>query len=311
MIRQEEERKCGNWFKPTISDTTNIILSNTRQEILNESINQRIHRLAYEDVESIDQSKLKKEQEIYGSMTFTPSIGPVSRELGIKSSIKELHENRRGQRIKAKAKDQMEAKESSECSFKPSIEKSQKSFQKYLKSVGKYNSHPEFNPPIAWRDYSCPLINNHEINESYNQDNRSNQDIWRPPGSINMLEPDKMAKDIRLTILEKEKKRQNELIIKEIEELHECTFQPKVNTTVPDHNKKPIIVRGLGRHLELRNLLNKQKELEKERKENAFRVKNIEKYRNPYDGTTIIQVRIISLLFYIYFVFIFIIIINN
>ena len=301
LIRKEEERKCGTWFKPTISDTTNIILSNTRQDILNESINQRINRLAYEDAENIDQNKHKKEQEIYGNMTFTPSIAPISRELGTKSSLQELHVNRRGQRVKAKIKDQLEAKESNECSFQPSITKSQESYKKYLKSVGKYHSHPEFDPPVAWRDYSCPLMNNHEVTEGYGQDNKSSQEIWRPPGSINMLEPEKMAKDIRLSLLEKEKKRQNELIVKEIEELQECTFQPKVNTTIPIHNNKPIVVRGLGRHLELRNLLNKQKQLEKERKENAFRVKNIDKYRNTYDGTTIIQVGVMKTNFYYLF----------
>ncbi len=284
-IRKEEELRCGNWFKPTLSETTQAILLNSRQNVLNETVQERTTRLAYDDAENIDQNKLKKEQEIYGQMTFSPIIDPISRELGQASSLRELYENRRGKRAKEKIKTQAENKESVECSFKPSIQKSQESYKKYLKSIGKYpNQDSQFTPPVAWGEYNCPLAN-----MEYGEERLSANEIWRPPGRINMKEPDKMARDIRSNLMEKEQKRQNEIILKEIEELKECTFQPKIHHQLKTESK-PVVVRGLGRHLELRNLLQRQKEYEKKRKEDAFRVKNVEKYRNSIDGSTVVQV---------------------
>ena len=40
-------------------------------------------------------------------------------------------------------------------------------------------------------------------------------------------------------------------------ELEQCTFKPKTNPTIVDNNEEVVVVRGLGRHLELQELKKK------------------------------------------------------
>jgi hypothetical protein len=286
-IRKDHESRCELWFKPTLSETTNALLLHHRQDLMHETVEERAHRLAYDDLEAINLHKQKKDNEIYGSITFKPAINPLSKELGHKSTLTELHYNPRGRRAKERIKSQIESRESDECSFQPKIDKSQQSYLRHLKMQGKYSQNI-FEPPVAWNEFDCPVAR-----VEYGSSARVTADeITRPLGSINMLEPEKMAKDIKLKLQEREEKRQQELIIQEIDELKECTFQPKINSFPRNQtvNQKPIVVKGLGRHLELRNLLQKQKDLEQKRREEAFRVQNIDKYRSSVDGLTIVQV---------------------
>jgi hypothetical protein len=289
-IRKEHESRCEQWFKPTLSETTNSILHTHRQELLHETVHERTQRLAYDDLETINLHKQQKDEEIYGSISFRPEINPLSKELGHKSTLTELHFNSRGRRVRDRIKSQAESKESRECSFQPKIAKSQQSYLRHLKAQGKHSQNV-FESPVAWNEFDCPVAK-----MEYGSSPRVTVDeITRPLGSINMLEPEKMAKDIKLKLQEKEERRQQELIVQEIDELKECTFQPKINpaprSQTQASNSKPVIVKGLGRHLELRNLLQKQKELDSKRKDEAFRVQNIEKYRSSVDGLTIVQVR--------------------
>ena len=57
---------------------------------------------------------------------------------------------------------------------------------------------------------------------------------------------------------------------KEYEELKECTFTPAIKRTVPKQPPGPIVVRGLGRHLELKELAQRQAEDKAERERKAF-----------------------------------------
>lgn len=109
---------------------------------------------------------------------------------------------------------------------------------------------------------------------------------------INLKEPERMSHNIKLYLHEKEESRQSELIAKEIEELKDCTFQPDVSGFDYKYklSNEPVIVRGLGRHLELKNHSFRMKELEKQRKQDVFHVKNVSRYRKPETGTTIIEV---------------------
>lgn len=250
---------------------------------MEESQEERVHRLYRDDMENMDANRQKKEDEIYGSISFVPDIDPVSRMLGRPANIDELVENRKGKRVKEKVKQQMEQKRSSECSFRPQIKASQDSFAKLQRGQGKKRNEM-FTPPLAWADAGgCPL-------DSYNTPG-SDADVIRPAGSINMKEPDKMARDIRMTQMEREEHRRTQLIVKEIDELKECTFQPKINKSNKSRSDQPVVVRGIGRHFELRNLLQKQKEIATKRQEDAFKVKNVDLYRSRVDGKTIIQVR--------------------
>jgi len=56
---------------------------------------------------------------------------------------------------------------------------------------------------------------------------------------------------------------------------------------------EPIVIKGLGRYLELKQMSLKQKAEAMRREKEAFQVKNVDKYRRIEDGSTIVEVCII------------------
>ena len=121
--------------------------------------------------------------------------------------------------------------------------------------------------------------------------------------TVNLKEPERMSRNIREQQAAKEAKRREELIAREIEEMKECTFQPFIKTNqshkgarifsrgCPDD--KPVVVRGLGRHLELKHLSLKQREEAYRREIEVFSVRNIDLFRRGEDGSTIVKVTLI------------------
>mmetsp|Transcript_21076 Transcript_21076/g.30447 ORF Transcript_21076/g.30447 Transcript_21076/m.30447 type:complete len:632 (+) Transcript_21076:2-1897(+) len=279
--REMIEKECGSWFRPELAAKTEDILSSRRPKMLEESEEERVRRLHQEDAENIDLNRRRKEEEIYGAISFVPDIDPVSRALGRSAGIEELVENRRGRRVKDSVRRRVEQQESAECSFRPHIKASQDSFRKQMRASGRSSRNNLFSPHVAWEDVGCPLSNLDDDGGEFSGLSRA--------GSINMREPERMARDIRYAQMEREEKRRQELIAKEIEELKECTFKPQINTTIKSNSSKPVVVRGLGRHFELRNLLQRQKEIAAQREAEAFRVKNADKYRSRADGRTIVE----------------------
>ncbi len=69
---------------------------------------------------------------------------------------------------------------------------------------------------------------------------------------------------------------------KEYEELKECTFTPAIKRTVPKQPSGPIVVRGLGRHLELKELAQRQSEEKAERERKAFLTQLSSSSTKPY-----------------------------
>ena len=103
------------------------------------------------------------------------------------------------------------------------------------------------------------------------------------------------------------------MIAREIDEMRQCTFKPSIPTYQPSIQpsitasiyyesqgqafqqlESPIIIKGLSRHLELQNLSWKQKEELEQRERDAFTVKNVEKFRRPEDGSTIVKPFVLS-----------------
>ena len=98
--------------------------------------------------------------------------------------------------------------------------------------------------------------------------------------------------------------------------MRQCTFKPSIPTYQPStlgHQPSitasiyyesqgqafqqldsPIIIKGLSRHLELQNLSMRQKEETEQRERDAFTVKNVEKFRRPEDGSTIVKPFVLS-----------------
>ena len=115
-----------------------------------------------------------------------------------------------------------------------------------------------------------------------------------------MAEPEKMQRDIRMHALHKEEKRRSELIAREIQDLRECTFHPDIDSSLASlerqkHDNSPVVVRGLGRFLELKHLTARQKEDALQREREVFSVRNIDQYRRAEDGSTVVQVSYVDM----------------
>mmetsp|Transcript_7079 Transcript_7079/g.19990 ORF Transcript_7079/g.19990 Transcript_7079/m.19990 type:complete len:160 (-) Transcript_7079:34-513(-) len=61
-----------------------------------------------------------------------------------------------------------------------------------------------------------------------------------------------------------------ERIARESQELRHCTFTPEVNRGVPPAKTGPVVVRGLGRHLEMQELARRRKEDQAKREAQTF-----------------------------------------
>lgn len=257
----------SRWFKPQLADATSSIIEEKRPEIVNESVDERVERMYRIEKEEIERKRLEMEKKIRDQHSFTPSIDPVSRILGRASNLEELVENKRGKRAKDQARMKVEEKENRENSFQPKI-------NNYV-SNSPENYNAENFSPDGWAE--CPIdMLGYRSGETKK--------------TINLREPEKMARDIRQAQFEKEERRRSELVLREIEELRECTFQPDVKTYFVPRAQKPVVVKGLGRHMELQQLTAKKKEELRQREIEAFRVKNASKFKRPEDGTTIVKV---------------------
>jgi hypothetical protein len=87
----------------------------------------------------------------------------------------------------------------------------------------------------------------------------------------------------------REEWRKNELFTREIRELSQCSFKPRV-ASPPKLTTDPIVVRGLNRFLELRAMSIQRKREAEQRDKEAFRVTNVDQYRDRITGHTLVQV---------------------
>lgn len=281
MIREEDERH-QQWFKPTLEESTVKIITKKRPEILEETPSQRVRRLSVQDHQQIQERKKQLEDAMYGHITYTPHIDPVSRMFGRKSTVQELYENPRGKQAQTWARVKAEQELDEECTFQPKINaKSRKMVEPddYDYLYQKYES-----------DY--PSTEGYE--ESRNKEARSKSMASQNSSRlqrINFDEPERMVVEIRQRALEKEEQRRQALIAQEIAELQECSFQPSLQSRYRPESidDDPIIIRGLGRHMELRDLTAKLKEENRQREFKAFHVVNVDKLRRPEDGTTVVK----------------------
>jgi hypothetical protein len=334
----------ASWFKPEISSlrSANIIASK-RPELLSETVEDRAKRMSREAADGRERRRKAKEDELYGSMTFVPEIDPLSRAMGRSRGLQELVENKSGQRMKEVARIAVDKIEDSKCTFKPSINaypgsalnssfRSSRGAERAEES--RYNADLT---PLGWAECSlvvglsssCRTSDAEEEGEGDTDEDsleplrqRSSQSPGTLGGlrsrhldgrhghykhcSVNLREPERMSRNIRQQQAEREKRRREELIAREVEEMRECTFQPSLNAHSSSmfctsqgctrrssaHDKQPVVVRGLGRHLELKHLFLRQREEACRRESEVFSVKNIERFRRGEDGSTIVKVSV-------------------
>lgn len=104
---------------------------------------------------------------------------------------------------------------------------------------------------------------------------------------LNLDDPEGLTERIEEQRREREEKAEEQRRLREFNELKECTFQPNVSISkkhVPERGG-PVIVRGLGRHLELKEMAKKQEEERLSREEEVFKTQP----RQPAAGYTVPQ----------------------
>lgn len=125
----------------------------------------------------------------------------MSRALGREPDLKELVENQRGKRIKEICRKRIEDHESLECTFRPNIN-------------------------------GCAVVKAGIFDGSSGHRWRDDSATYLLKSTINLREPERIARDIYLCQVEKEEKRRADLLVREIEELRECTFHPQVRQSL-------------------------------------------------------------------------------
>ena len=213
--------------------------------------------------------------------TFEPEINNVSKAMAMdmKFSVEQLNENARGKAAREKAAREAQEKFRAECTFKPKIPK---------------------RPTIA-------AASGEGKSEKF---------------QLNLSNPEDLTLQVTRYNESREATRQQKIREREMQELKECTFKPTTNHSrtrsrpaaaknndenasgggggggyLASHKakrssasgKRPVVVRGLGRHLELRALAERKTKEAAAREAKAFSVKGLSDRAKYPDGTT--QVR--------------------
>eukprot|EP00658_Telonema_sp_P-2_P023271 TRINITY_DN19316_c0_g1_i3.p1 TRINITY_DN19316_c0_g1~~TRINITY_DN19316_c0_g1_i3.p1 ORF type:complete len:316 (+),score=69.05 TRINITY_DN19316_c0_g1_i3:274-1221(+) len=108
-----------------------------------------------------------------------------------------------------------------------------------------------------------------EVQHTANKFSDDQLEKWQ----LNLADPSAITRKIEQQRLEREHKIEESRRHREFEELRECTFQPNIaKNRRPKESTAPIIVRGLGRHLELKEMARKQEEEAAEREAQVFKL---------------------------------------
>jgi len=65
-----------------VAEKTDVILAEKRPDLLDESPQTRAARMSRAEAIDMQNRRKRIEQDVYGSFTFSPTIDPVSKEIG-------------------------------------------------------------------------------------------------------------------------------------------------------------------------------------------------------------------------------------
>ena len=286
--QRDMEKERGSWFQPKVCDQhTSSIIQKHRPELLEETEKERVWRLSRGEQCVRDLHLREKERQVYGNLSFTPLIDPLSRALGRASSLEELVHNFRGLRKKEHLQLKREEEFQSQCTFQPMINCS------YHSSAAAAAVHS----PIHLADSDDEGTNDaDDDNEPASKKSSDygtlsrNNSCTRP--NLYVLNPEEVHHKIEAQRKERELQREALLTEQRLRELSQCTFQPRIlpPPSATPSSSKPILVRGLGHFIQQRELCFQREREQKQRELDAFRVSDVEKFRNPADSSTIVQV---------------------
>ena len=224
--RKQEEDSQEAWFKPEIGKSAAIVAMR-RPELLSETDEERATRLSAQDTADIASRKSAIEKEVYKDITFHPTLDPVSAALGKKSSLQDLVDNPKGKSVRERARRQHEAQFENECSFHPHV----LDYRIDTSATSMYDGPPSYRYEMehsidGWASAS---------QAAGDRGDKENSGVVQ--AKINIREPEKMARDIRLHLQEREERRRADLMARELEMLKECTFAPTVPSLPADHGE--------------------------------------------------------------------------
>jgi len=270
----------AEWFQPQIGKSGEIVAASRPDQFV-ETTAERINRLYREDGQVREYKRAVREKEVYCDLTFEPTIDVLSRQLARSSTLDELVENPKGLAVRDAVRKRVQAEEREKCPFKP--------------TVAEYIPEGQLIGSADGNLYGWDPAHARGVDRSMSM--HTTASVVASKQTINMHEPEKMARQIRAQMVAKEEKRRQELMGKEIDELRECTFAPKV-APPPSTNKSLIligdqdsapVIRGLGRHLELKVLSIRKQEEQQRREAEVFGVPNVDRYRKKEDGLTAVK----------------------
>ncbi|POM73968.1 Hypothetical protein PHPALM_9136 [Phytophthora palmivora] len=269
-------------FKPNIGNAEGV-LQQLRPDRCTESNQQKLYRLTYNDQREAELKKQRLREEQYAQYTFKPEINPVSKALGKSSTLDELshpvldiqHNPSISKRSPPQERRAAEDSSASRVALRQYFANKRFRSRVALEMEEASKAECTFQPTLI---ASKHRNGNTSTSKLYNREPRSRIKLeWQSESLLHLIEAERQKKADEI-----EAKRN----VQELKELEECTFQPNLEKSrrkgksegkgspSPPRNSdaedKPVIVRGLGRFLELRDLARKQQAEQKQREQKVF-----------------------------------------
>lgn len=261
----DQVAETTDWFRPKIHSSTVAIVSKRMPELLEESPEERAFRMSTVARADREQARRVADREVYGALTFSPHMCAASRALGRPSSVEELSLNYRGERRRAQARAQAEEREAMLCPFRPLLVARERSPARGLGLA------PSESPSFV--DCGLSLLDRREER-----------------GPVSMAgSPEELMQRIRVQRAQTDAHRDREKALQQMRELEECTFHPRVRAP-PRPSDAPVVIRGLDRFMQLKDLAARLGEDRARREKESFEVRNLENWRRPEDNSTIVKV---------------------
>ncbi|KAG4053450.1 hypothetical protein PC123_g11395 [Phytophthora cactorum] len=268
-------------FKPDIGNADGV-LKHLRPDRCTESCQQKLYRLTYNDQREAELKKQRLREEQYAQFTFTPEINPVSKALGRSSTLDELSHpvlDVQPHPPGSKGSPPQEGRNAGDSSSRVALRQyfANKRFRSRVALEMEEANKAEctFQPTLV---ASKHRNGNATTSKLYSREPRSRMKLeWQSENLLHLIEAERQKKSDEI-----EAKRNAQ----ELKELEECTFKPNLHKSTargkasakgspsPPRNttaeEQPVIVRGLGRFLELRDRARQQQAEQKQREQKVF-----------------------------------------
>lgn len=252
-VVQETHQKYT--FAPDIGNADEV-LAFTRPSLVHETPEQRVARLAAEGKKRRHWQEAKK-REYLSQFSFKPQVNELSRALGRTSTVEQLYSNEEGRRRQEELKNAAAAEFAQAHPFQPKLSTSRRRTTSVTRSSRDSSKGASSDDASAHMSHSAS----------------------------------KMSDRIAAYIAKKELAVETARHRAEYEELSACTFKPDVSESLQRYEQMKkhteatggvVVVRGLGRHLELKELQRRIDEERQLREIEAFSVKHVPEYwRDP------------------------------